>query len=101
MILDLYANEIFDKGIYKFYVNLDNFNKIKDKLGLKSLDNSLVETIIYNNNNIFYCIYVGKTENSFLKRVINNHIGGTSKNSILRKILIGFFKMKEDELSHF
>lgn len=90
-----------NNGIYKFYVNEDLLNKIKDKLKLNCLDNRFIETIIYKGN-IYYCVYVGQCNriDGFYGRINDNHLKGDIDHSTLRNTLLGILEINEDELTN-
>ena len=77
-------------GIYKFFVNEQIFDVIRNKLGLDSSTYNDVEKLLFNDTE-YYCVYVGKTSSRFSNRIIENHLLGNKDSSTLRKSLESIF----------
>lgn len=107
MILGFSEENLYYKGLYKFYVNKDLLDKLignlinsKQEKGKKCINFSFenfMETVIYNNK-IYYCVYIGETscKTGFSGRIINNHLKET-KRSILRKKLLEICDNKSED----
>ena len=104
-IIDKNNSIMGEKGIYKFYVKINDLETMLNNLKIKDLNiDEKIEKCEFDSN--FYCVYVGQTKangekyTGFTSRVYNSHIKGSGK-STLRKSLKVALKLDDSGIKHF
>lgn len=98
MILSLDEEKILYKGIYKFYVNEKILRELENNLINKKINDKCLETTIYNDE-IYYCVYIGKTLSTkgFAGRVMNRYLT-RGASTTLKTSLMSALKINKDEV---